>query len=272
VAIVLTLLVGVGRVSATPQSGAERLVDRLPDRTLMVLAWSGGDQVGEDFRQTAVGRTLDEESIRSFVTDLKNAIWSAMSAEWTEPPDKVALETVRDAWPVITRSPGAVVIVAGDPQADFAISIALVLEAHKFRDKIEGMLTRVNTVIEPPKNVRIADVNLKSIPGKGLVWGWVGERFVIGLGDLTHLVRSLSTGKNALSDSETFRKRLAAVPGEREILLLYVDVTAAARMVRLCWPACSPEDPNSLSTPRSLRRPLAGACGSASRAESAPIA
>ncbi|MBN1512222.1 MAG: hypothetical protein JXB13_09430 [Phycisphaerae bacterium] len=227
-AVLLTL----GRADAAPKSAGLKLLEQTSDRTLVAVAWSGWDETGKDFDGTAVGKILAEESVRSFVSSIVKAIEDAILKEEANDPDvTLVFDTIRNVWPILTQSPGAFVVTAGDPKSEMVVSFGLVVEAGRRREAVDAVFERLAPHLEGAKENSVAGVTLKTLPDATLSWGWVKDRFVIGVGDLTPLVAALSDGKGTLGASAAFRRRMAAVPGERDLLLSYADATAIGRLV-----------------------------------------
>jgi len=228
VAVLLTL----GRADAAPKSAGLKLLEQISDRTLVAVAWSGCDEIGKDFDATAVGKILAEESVQSFVASIVKAIETAILKEEANNPEvTLAFETIRNVWPILRQSPGAFVVTAGDPKSEMIVSFALVVEAGRRREAVDAVLTRLAPLLEDSKETSVAGVTLKTLPDASLTWGWVKDRFIIGAGNLAPLIAALSDGKNTLDASAAFTRRMAAVPGERDILLSYADTAAIGRLV-----------------------------------------
>lgn len=228
VAVLLTL----GRADAAPKSAGLKLLEQTSDRTLVAVAWSGRDETGKDFDATAVGKILAEESVQSFVTSIVKAIEDAILKEEANDPDvTLVFDTIRNVWPILTQSPGVFVVSAGDPKSEMVVSFALVVEAGRRREAVDAVFERLAPHLEGAKENSVAGITLKTLSDDALSWGWVKDRFIIGVGDLTPLVAALSDGKGTLGASAAFRRRMTAVPGERDLLLSYADTTAIGRLV-----------------------------------------
>jgi len=229
---VVAVLLTLGRADAAPKSAGLKLLEQTSDRTLVAVAWSGCDEIGKDFEATAVGRILAEESVQSFVASIVKAIETAILKEEANDPEvTLVFDTIRNVWPILRQSPGAFVVTAGDPKSEMIVSFALVVEAGRRREAVDAVCERLAPHLEGAKENLGAGVKLKTLSDDALSWGWVKDRFVIGAGDLTTLIAALSDGKNTLTASAAFTRRMAAVPGERDILLSYADTAAIGRLV-----------------------------------------
>lgn len=230
VAVVVLSVFGVGAYGAKGmgKTGAERLVERLPEDVIGFAATSGGMELTPGFDRSQMGQIWHEASVQDFYQKVKEA---GMSAAWKDQAkDKHDFEVVAELIKQIVRCP-TVIAVSPRPGMKKSSPICgfVIAEAEKNRAAIDDAIAKFNATEEKPQ--KILDLNFGGTVMHGVkeddqlvYWGWLDGYFLLAINDEAgKLVFDLKT-KTAATTQPAARWPVSKVPGSSDAFVLAVDV------------------------------------------------
>ncbi len=218
-------------ISVGKQSGAELLVQRLPDETIGFIATSGCDELKPAFDKTILGRMWNDPNVQTFVNSIKSEIIARIKIEIKDPNEAKTFDEVVKTIRILNRPivVGAAIdksINEGPPIYGFAI-VDVGTKKAEFSaavSRIEGLSPK-----DEIKEVTVGGMMMHwfsesdDVPG---YWGFAGNYFIFAVNDKSGLaMKRLSggaAGVNYLSD----------VSGNGDALVFYTDFQKIAAIVQ----------------------------------------
>jgi prepilin-type processing-associated H-X9-DG protein len=224
---------GFAAAASAETSGAEQLIQKLPDEIIGFVATSGGDELKPAFEKTILGKMWNDPNVQTFVKSIKSEIINKIKAENNDANSAKIFDDVVNFIDILLKRP-VVLGAASDrnakkvPVYGFAI-----VEAGSRQIEIARSIIRLESLA--PKG-EIVDVNIAGmkmhapadtgdVPG---YWGWVGSYFVFAINDKDGIVVKNLKG----SRSGPAVNYLADVEGSGDAIVLYADFQKLAGLIK----------------------------------------
>jgi hypothetical protein len=230
-------------------SPAEDLMKVLPDDVLGFVATSGGDSLEADFEKSILGRMWYDPGVKTFRDSVKTELLTKLEQEMGESDAGETINTVESMVKLVLSRP--IILGAAQKPADEGPPVYgfAILDARQRKDELVSGLSKLESFADDGDIVDItvgsakmhAPSDADDVP---VYWGWVGNRFVIGLNDSQGLAI-----KNLSSPRPTVPGCLKSVQGNGDALAAYCNVQGVIGVVKaVLSEEATPEDMNLVVT------------------------
>ena len=211
----------------------EEMAGMLPEDVIGFLSSSGGDYLESGFDESILGRIWSEPSFGQFYQSVKGAIQAKINSKLTDPEGRQLYEDVKSLFKLSLSRP-MLVGLAAKVGSDDEVPIYgfLIIEAGVKKLEMSELIGRVETADE---DLGIADIKIGPYTMRGSLegdvpyyWGWVNNYFVLAIND----GEGRAVKKMTLPGRSEYQSKLEKVPGHGDALAVYVDLQAAAAVVK----------------------------------------
>jgi hypothetical protein len=223
-------------------TGAEGLVDRLPEDVLGFVATSGSDEVKPAFDQSHVGQLWHEASVQTFYGQIKKVILDQMGKEPKDNKtkknnrEKAEKDLVWSLGELAVKCPGVAGVAERPGVKDFPVCIFVIVEAGKYRAELDETIKKLEALNK--KSNKVVEMNFGGTVMRGEkekdwlgYWGWVGNYFMVVFNDESgKLVLDFKKEKPAGSKAG-LAGLMAKVPGAGDAMVMGVDMAKVFRLL-----------------------------------------
>lgn len=181
IAILFTLLCAAVHLALA--TGAESLVNRMPDQTFFFAATSGADALAEPFAQTHLGLICADNQVRQFA----DSIIRQLTAKADVPEDAKVLQQALPLAKALIRRP---ILIGGLPSpagAEPDVAFYALIEAGQAKTEIDPLIEGLFTDRELQPHTRLmGSLSVRVLPLDGetdLYWGWQDTLLVVAVND-----------------------------------------------------------------------------------------
>ena len=221
-AVALLMLCGSSGWGAPELSGAEKLIQHLPEDTIALFASSGSDHVKPAFDLSFMGQLCADPGVQSFVQTITQQALSQL-------PGDVAtdqhIELIQTSVQRFMKYP-MVFGLGQRPVHDetYGVYGFVIWDTG---DQKAHMQQTLNDLMDMAGDVPLVNMTVAGIPVKGLpeeapfsgYWGWQGNRLVLALNDPQGKVLT-----SLVSSSNKIVSALQAVPKTNDAFIMHVDI------------------------------------------------
>lgn len=220
-ALSVVLVVAAGFSTVARASEVEKLINVMPSDTIFFVGTSGGDSVGSAFDQTSLGKLWDHQNVIGFREQIINGIREMIKKEEPDPNAIKAFDEATELLALVCKRP--VVFGIAHIKRDTFVAPAypfIIVDAGFRKSEITEKISKIEALIPEGELEKISlHGHMLSRPkdDNDIYWGWVGNYFIIGIGDDTgELVQAVST--------PTVKSNpLTKVPGGADAVVAHFD-------------------------------------------------